>query len=1399
MADNSQFERLAGGELAVGRTEISVADDFASYVNDIDGGRLGLAELRARLESVRPAPEGALSGIIVSGQVLTDRNGVVTEKRRLTPGQETVLLDEAEAVVAAKTLQQNSEGFSSILGNVVNGSSRSLDEFAARITAAATGQTSPLIVGDTVVTEAQGRPAVENRRVNPQQAETLRDALENRRGLAAVQQSITDTNSFLAEIERGTLRSEAELRARADAGRNGRRIMVVDGQAQNIPEPRIITMEQENLAAAYLKDKNLVREAAREANDALGFAEDIANGRLGDAEATAARLDPSARLSQGQVRIGNELLRDTAGNVVTEPRQVSPENQQVLLQLSQQVAVLGETSRRALANEVSGRTRGATVVARLDELQSLQPTSQAELDAITAEINTLTAANMIVRRIRLQSTVTQQIEGLNNLDNAPGILANIDAFERFGPDDARIVRELRRTLRLRTDGLGALAAANMSAINMGNANYNAEPVLNFALARPKPEDDRYAVIINTAYQLELAQIKQNGYQLLVNNPDRKTFEQFVSEIPIRRSVPGFDYGGAAIELREQLMEVGTSTITSRLISQTITEFSSPRQSKPEVILEAIRQRFSEPEDEPIAMLLMQRYRNFVAARRDARPDEYQALFASEIAELQRSQIPEFDFAEPELGSNKKAFRYLASRFRQALLPVVRAFSNDRDTSAINDFLSERAGRTLSGKFSYIISRERLRRQRDLTAIEEDYLRTVENLSLFNPHLVGLASVDMAVTQVALRNHFENLDEATAESIGDEETFFPVVQVGLGPEGLVAAGELVRSQVDLAADTLYIDAAEFIAGPIGAPNGPAFDLNSANTIGANEYVLPPAPDPALEPRTVRAYAGPIGWYAGERGEDDTRPGSINTTVDYLPTPDRFSTGRYPTNEDEAFQLEEQAAMLVKKLLLQTRLVDIETIDLPGNDGANKRLILERTMPDGSIMRKKVRTANLILSSGLGEPNYGFEVEGRQAEAVLEASKQQLQNGEFPILTDTLGAYRQVADRETRKDIPGEEIIIYGGGNSTDTLLEYISRLFDKSNPAVRNIKKVYIISDKPLSPRLRYAAGKDVLPRNGTDNLVEIIPSRVNDIGFGNDSTVEDPRAVLFDADGNAIRNKGGKVVSSRVVISATGFTPRLDGILSKLTGGKRLRDEGTLESVTLPTDPRVAIADRLAADPGVLIVGTASRTGFNGSKGLAKLAQLPSDAREALLRNGAENAVAIAFRGNDTRAAIRLWLRERRASIPEATAAERLRQAGRTALADPPEITVSPAVRRNVKELRLAGPERAIGLRDDIKSDDGILRALLLQELGETRVRTRDGVDTDFVEFRLKPDGNDFTLSSSVAGLEDFAAQLAGNRRFAAYGCDAISRRPGAREIVVRIGYTKNGRIDPAQTYALAS
>jgi hypothetical protein len=66
-----------------------------------------------------------------------------------------------------------------------------------------------------------------------------------------------------------------------------------------------------------------------------------------------------------------------------------------------------------------------------------------------------------------------------------------------------------------------------------------------------------------------------------------------------------------------------------------------------------------------------------------------------------------------------------------------------------------------------------------------------------------------------------------------------------------------------------------------------------------------------------------------------------------------------------------------------------------------------------------------------------------------------------------------------------VVIYGGGNSADTLLEYFGNLFNGSNDSVNKIEKIYVLLPGELSSRPRYAQIRDLTARNGNSNLILI--------------------------------------------------------------------------------------------------------------------------------------------------------------------------------------------------------------------------------------------------------------------------------------------------------------------------
>ena len=209
----------------------------------------------------------------------------------------------------------------------------------------------------------------------------------------------------------------------------------------------------------------------------------------------------------------------------------------------------------------------------------------------------------------------------------------------------------------------------------------------------------------------------------------------------------------------------------------------------------------------------------------------------------------------------------------------------------------------------------------------------------------MATADFGVTSEFLRHHFDRVSRDTLADLKDGD-YVPLIQVGLGPNGLASLGEVVRNNPELARQMLVIDAGDQPGGPFAIPRGSAWELNSANRRGASGPTLPDQ-SAYEELKTVRAYGSPLPWYPGERStrSKNIRQGSINTTVDYLLVPDDLSTVRYPTNEDLQLILSLQAAMLANRVALKTKLVKSEPNPNPEEKG-EKIVTLEIESPNGA---------------------------------------------------------------------------------------------------------------------------------------------------------------------------------------------------------------------------------------------------------------------------------------------------------------------------------------------------------------------------------------------------------------------------------------------------------------------
>ena len=441
--------------------------------------------------------------------------------------------------------------------------------------------------------------------------------------------------------------------------------------------------------------------------------------------------------------------------------------------------------------------------------------------------------------------------------------------------------------------------------------------------------------------------------------------------------------------------------------------------------------------------------------------------------------------------------------------------------------------------------------------------------------------------------------------------------------------------------------------------------------------------------------------------------------------------------------------------------------------------------------KIRTDAIFASTGLGEPGFGFKLEGSKAQQIISDTKD---STGFPKISQTLEAFEALANRSGEDLSPGETLVIYGKGNSADTLIEYIGSVFQGDNPRVRDVTKIYVIAEGELSARPRYAQINDLRPRNGRGNLIEQIPGRVVDVGYGTlESSPEDRKLVVIDSAGQPIKDREGMPILANSVIAATGFRSELDTILDAYAM-KKAETAPTLRTpLNLPTNEAVPVADTLSTDPNVLILGTASRPQFDQ---LAKLSQLPKEPRDALLRNGAENAVAIGFRAPDTQAAVNIWLNSKEVTLPEAQMTTRK------------EIPLSVGLGEGIREgetkwlTRTVNPEN-IAIPNNIENEIRLLSPLLAYEIGnKIEVIDRNGRPlTGEITFEMTSNPDQMLGITLTGGQEKVSGEAyqtiksaCENKDFQKYAFVALQKKRRNQKLDLVIAF-KNGKVDPKNTF----
>jgi hypothetical protein len=700
---------------------------------------------------------------------------------------------------------------------------------------------------------------------------------------------------------------------------------------------------------------------------------------------------------------------------------------------------------------------------------------------------------------------------------------------------------------------------------------------------------------------------------------------------------------------------------------------------------------------------------------------------------------------------------------------------------------------------YLVSRDLLGRQRQLTAKETEYLKTVENLSAVNPYIVAAGVAAPEVTDIFLDAEMARRSARSREKL-PSGSFVPVAVIGAGVHGTIAAGEILRLRPDLIVNGVFIDKAGTGGGVFAYANGKAHNANSASYVGPEPFKLPDVTD-----NTLREMAGLFPQFPGERTDPNRgRTGSINRMVPWMVSPDELMKHmRYLTNWHMALMAKEQAALTMTNFMGEMELVKVEPSLLYLSPSGNQRGSLKLTMRDLSQGEDAedyiLYTDNILATTGLGEPKR-VVAEDDNFKQIIEAQKD---IPGLPYYCNGLEAYRYFADPTREKLEHGRSIAIIGNGDLAATLAEAGGGLFDAIN--LGEIDQIYIVSESSPNARCRYAALADLLERKtGRKNILKYVEERVNSVAIGNPSGErgDDPAK-----DGLILRKKSTQpgtaeqiildsengIVRISHVIEATGFESRLEEILSPLLGGETLSNS-TL-NITLPGKPGVVVGQKLNRYPGIAILGTASDPTISDEK----LAEYPDSTQEVIKLVG-ENVVSIGLRGPDTTAGARSWLYDRQYMLPKKAAA-----AGITG-----RILGSRTDRRRKGIVDVRGSS-VPSVRRTATIDDGLLTPLLLAPIARHRMerpavspvrkRKSSRVPVSGAHGHSEYDV-EITLGSKRVTVEqgetpipvdvlDELAIAAGGGHFRAYAAEAMRRRrgPGSDHVKAHLVYT-NGKLN---------
>jgi hypothetical protein len=207
------------------------------------------------------------------------------------------------------------------------------------------------------------------------------------------------------------------------------------------------------------------------------------------------------------------------------------------------------------------------------------------------------------------------------------------------------------------------------------------------------------------------------------------------------------------------------------------------------------------------------------------------------------------------------------------------------------------------------------------------------------------------------------------------------------------------------------------------------------------------------------------------------------------------------------------------------------------------------------------------------------------------------------------------------------VIYGGGDSAQTLLERLGNLFStgKISKSLASIQKIYVITDNNLAARPRYKRICDLFDRSsGRESLVTIINNRVSDIEQSPDGKLN-----FYGRNRELILLPEKGPISADTAIAATGFRNNFRQVLEDYD--RSLGGDGVLQTVNIGG---FECGLRVTKDQTVLVAGVAA----GNQIGRDQLRMLTTGAQQALSSVPDGNAVAIGFNTGATGELVRSFL-----------------------------------------------------------------------------------------------------------------------------------------------------------------